>query len=86
MHRKRFTVQTIGEDSQFFKFLIATRENITIVKKLVKNLTILLRRGCKMTAMVDLYQTQSGFKSLSQTVFKVYAKNRFSDPYADTWC
>ena len=39
-----------------------------------------------MTEMVELYQKQSGFKSLSQTVFEIYTTKRLSDPYADTWC
>ena len=29
---KKFTVQTFEEDPQFFKFLIATRDNIKIAK------------------------------------------------------
>ena len=46
-------------------------------------MTILLHRGCKITAMVDLCQTQRGFNSLSQTVFEIYTKKRFRNPYAD---
>ena len=60
-------------------------------------MTLLLHRGCKMTAMhcshfapsmeqyshifnqlVNLYQTQSGLKSLSQTVLEIYTKNVFA--------
>ena len=32
-----------------------------------------------MTAMVNLYQTQTGFKSLSQTVLEICTKNRLHD-------
>ena len=48
----------------------------------LKSITELHSR-CKMTAMVNLYQTQAGFKSLSQTVLEICAKNRLRDAHAD---